>query len=57
LQKTVCLIAKTSPELFELSEVVRAFEQNHLMVRCLTEGTISTMSSGAQHHEAIVKPF
>jgi hypothetical protein len=59
LQKSVCLIAKTSPELFELPEVVRAFEQNsiHLMVRCLTEGTISTMSSGAQRHEAIVKRF
>jgi AraC-like DNA-binding protein len=59
LQKNVCLIAKTSPELFELPEVVRAFEQNsvHLMVRCLTEGTISTMSSGAQRHEAIVRRF
>lgn len=59
LQKSVCSIAKTSPELFELPEVVRAFEQNsiHLMVRCLTEGAISTMSSGAQRHEAIVKRF
>ena len=59
LQKSVCLIAKISPELFELPEVVRAFEQNsiHLMVRCLTEGTLSTMSSGAQRHEAIVKRF
>ena len=59
LQKSVCLIAKTSAELFELPEVVRAFEQNsiHLMVRCLTEGAILTMSSGAQRHEAIVKRF
>jgi AraC-like DNA-binding protein len=59
LQKSVCLIAKTSPGLFELPEVARAFEENliHLMVRCLTEGTISTMSSGAQRHEAIVKRF
>jgi AraC-like DNA-binding protein len=59
VQKTVCLIAKTSPELFELPEVVRAFEQNsiHLMVRCLTEGTLSTMSAGAQRHEVIVKRF
>jgi AraC-like DNA-binding protein len=59
LQKSVCLIAKTSPELFQLPEVVRAFEQNsiHLMVRCLTEGAISTMSPGAQRHEAIVKRF
>src|SRR5260370_11647806 len=54
LQKSVCSIAKTMPELFELPEVVRAFEQNsiHLMVRCLTEGTISTMSSCDQRHEA-----
>jgi AraC-like DNA-binding protein len=59
LQKGVCLIANTSPELLELPEVVRALEQNsiHLMVKCLTEGTISTMSSGAQRHEAIVKRF
>jgi AraC-like DNA-binding protein len=59
LQKTICLIAKTSPELFDLPEVVRAFEQNsiHLMVRCLTEGTLSTMSAGAQRHEVIVKRF
>jgi AraC-like DNA-binding protein len=59
LQRSACLIAKTSPELFELPEVVRAFEQNsiHLMVRCLTEGALSTMSSGAQRHEAIVKRF
>jgi AraC-like DNA-binding protein len=59
LQKSVRSIAKAMPELFELPEVVRAFEQNsiHLMVRCLTEGTTSTMSSGAQRHEAIVKRF
>jgi AraC-like DNA-binding protein len=59
LQKSACLIAKTSPELFELPEVVRAFEQNsiYLMVRCLTEGAISRMSSGAQRREAIVKRF
>ena len=59
LQKSVCSVAKTMPELFELPEVVRAFEQNsiHLMVRCLTEGTTSIMSSGAQRHEAIVKRF
>jgi AraC-like DNA-binding protein len=59
LQKSVCSIAKTMPELFELPEVVRGFEQNsiHLMVRCLTEGTMATMSSGAQRHEAIIERF
>ncbi|TYL86674.1 helix-turn-helix domain-containing protein [Bradyrhizobium rifense] len=45
------------PELFDLAEVVRAFEQNsiHLMVRCVAEGTLSTMSPGAPRHETIVK--
>ena len=59
LQKSVCQIAKTSPELLVSPEVVRAFEQNsvYLMVRCLTEGSISTMSAGIQRYEAIVKRF
>ena len=59
MQKSACLIAKASPGLLELPEVVRVFEQSsiHLMVRCLTEGAISTMSPGAQRHEAIVKRF
>ena len=59
LQKGVCSVAKTMPELFELPEVVRAFEQNsiHLMVRCLAEGTTSIMSSAARRHQAIVKRF
>jgi AraC-like DNA-binding protein len=59
LQKSICLIAKTTPELFEFPEVVRAFEQNsiHLMVRCLTEGTISIKSPGSQRQEVIVKRF
>jgi hypothetical protein len=57
MQKSACLIAKASPGLLELPEVVRAFEQSsiHLMVRCLTEGTKLTMSAGAQRHEVIVK--
>jgi AraC-like DNA-binding protein len=47
------------PELLELAEVVRAFEQNsiHLMVRCVAEGTLTTMSPGARRHEAIAKRF
>jgi methylphosphotriester-DNA--protein-cysteine methyltransferase len=47
------------PELFELAEVVRDFEQNsiHLMARCVAEGTLTTMSPGARRHEAIVKRF
>ena len=59
LQKTACLIAKTSPALFDLPEVVRAFEQSsiYLMVKCLTEGARSMTSAGAQRHEVIVRRF
>jgi len=59
LHKMVGTIAKTTPELFELPEVVRAIEQKsiHLMVRCLTEGTVSAMTNGGQRHEAIVARF
>jgi AraC-like DNA-binding protein len=57
LHNTACFIAKTSPELFELPSVVRTIEQDsiHLMVRCTTEGTVLTMSPGAQRHEVIIK--
>ncbi len=59
LHKMVGTIAETTPKLFELPEVVRALEQKaiHLMVRCLTEGTVSTTSYGGQRHEAIVVRF
>jgi AraC-like DNA-binding protein len=59
LHKVVGTIAKTTPRLFELPEVVRALEQDsiHLMVRCLTEGEASTMTNGGRRHEAIVRRF
>jgi AraC-like DNA-binding protein len=59
LHKVVGTIAKTTPKLFELPEVVRALEQDsiHLMVRCLTEGEASTMTNGGRRHEAIVRRF
>ena len=39
--------------------MVRALEQKsiHLMVRCLTEGTVSATTNGGQRHEAIVARF
>jgi AraC-like DNA-binding protein len=52
-------IAKTTPELLELTEVVRAFEQElvHLMIRCLTEGASSGMTTGGRRHDVIVSRF
>jgi AraC-like DNA-binding protein len=59
LHKMIGTIAKTTPELFELPEVVRALEQKsiHLMVRSLTEGTVSAMTNGGRRHEAIIARF
>lgn len=51
--------AKTMPELFELPEVVRAFEQQliHALVRCLTDVNVSTIKGGGLRHKAIVARF
>jgi AraC-like DNA-binding protein len=59
LHKMVGGIAKTMPELFELREVVRALEQRltHMLVRCLTDGIVSTKNSGALRHEVIIARF
>jgi hypothetical protein len=59
LHKMVGTIAKTTPEVFELPEVVQALEQKsiHLMVRCLTEGAVSATTNAVQRHEAIVARF
>jgi AraC-like DNA-binding protein len=59
LHEMVGAIAKTTPELFDLPEAVRALEQQliHLMVRCLTEGSVSTMTGGGRRHDAIVARF
>jgi AraC-like DNA-binding protein len=59
LHKMIETIAKTTPELFDLPEVVRALEQQsiHLMVKCLTEGAVSAMSNGSQRHEVIITRF
>src|SRR5258708_28040952 len=59
LHEMVAGLAKTAPVLFELPEVVRALEQNliHLMVRCLTEGAVSTLTNGGRRHYAIIARF
>jgi len=52
-------IAKTSPELFELPEVVRALEQQlvHALIRCVADGVAT--GTGSQHlpHLAIIARF
>jgi AraC-like DNA-binding protein len=52
-------IAKTMPELFEVSEVVRSLEQQliHALIRCVTEGVVSPVSSGKARHQVIVARF
>jgi AraC-like DNA-binding protein len=52
-------IAKTTPELLEMPEVVRALEQQliHVLVRCLTEGAVSAIGKGTLNHEIIVRRF
>lgn len=59
LHKMVADLARTGPERFEIREVVRALEQRltHLLVRCLTDGIVSTGSRRTVRHEAIIARF
>jgi AraC-like DNA-binding protein len=59
LHETAERLAKTTPEFFELPEVARAFEQQsiHVLIRCLTEGSVSTTNSGTLRKESIVARF
>jgi AraC-like DNA-binding protein len=59
LHKMVGQIAQTSPHIFELPGVVQALEQRlvHIMVRCLTEGLPSKMTTGNHRHDVIVARF
>ncbi|WP_426615735.1 helix-turn-helix domain-containing protein [Bradyrhizobium sp. McL0616] len=52
-------IAKNTPALLEVPQVVRALEQQliHALVRCLTEGAVVTPSKGMLHTETIVARF
>jgi AraC-like DNA-binding protein len=52
-------IAKNTPELFEMPEIVRGLEQQliHALVRCLAEGAVSTLRKGTLHTEIIVARF
>ena len=59
LHGTVRQIAKTTPNLLELHEVVRALEQEliHVMIMCLTEGESSELTAGGRRHDMIVARF
>jgi AraC-like DNA-binding protein len=59
LHEMVGEIAKTTPDILALPEVARSLEQEliHLMIRCLTEGKSSGMTTGGRRHDAIVSRF
>jgi AraC-like DNA-binding protein len=59
LHETVGRIARTTPDLFAVAEVVRALEQQliHLLVRCVTGGIPSDLTGGGQRHRMIVSRF
>jgi AraC-like DNA-binding protein len=59
LHEMVGAIAKTTPDILVLPGVARSLEQEliRLMVRCLTEGASSGMSTGGRRHDRIVARF
>jgi AraC-like DNA-binding protein len=59
LHQTAEQITRAASELLEIPEVVRNLEQQltHMMVRCLAEGDLLQMSSGAFNHDRIVARF
>ena len=59
LHEMVGEIAKTTPDLLALPEVLRALEHEltHAMVMCLSEGVSLKMTEGGRRHDAIVARF
>jgi AraC-like DNA-binding protein len=59
LQATVAQLAKTTPDILALPGVVRALEQELMlvMIRCLTEGEPSEMTAGGRRHDTIIARF
>jgi AraC-like DNA-binding protein len=59
LHGTVGQIIKSTPDILESPEVVRALEHEliHVMIRCLTDGVTSSMTSAHRRHDMIVKRF
>jgi AraC-like DNA-binding protein len=59
LHKSVGQLAHDSPDVLELPEVLRAFENEliHVMVRCLAEGASVEPTLGSCRHDTIVARF
>jgi AraC-like DNA-binding protein len=59
LHEMVGAIAKTTPDLLALPEVLRALEHEltYAMVTCLSEGVSLKMTEGGRRHDAIVARF
>lgn len=59
MHQMVGQLAKTTPDILSLPEVVRALEQEliRVMIRCLTEGEPTGMTSGGHRHDLIIARF
>jgi len=59
LHKSVGQLAHDSPDVLELPQVLRAFENEliHVMVRCLAEGAAGERTVGSRRHNTIVARF
>jgi AraC-like DNA-binding protein len=59
LHELVSQLAKATPNILSLPEVVRALEQELIlaMIRCLTEGEPSEMTAGGRRHDMIIARF
>ena len=59
MHEMVGQLARNTPEILSLPEVGRALEQELtlVMIRCLTEGEASGMSTGGRHHGMIIARF
>src|SRR5258708_20053261 len=59
IHEMVGQLAKTTPEMLSLPEVVQALEQELIlvMIRCLTESASSETTAGSHRHDMIVPRF
>jgi len=59
LHRIVGQMAETAPDVLDLPEVSRAFEQQlvHVVVRCMTEGISSTITAAGRRHDVIISRF
>jgi AraC-like DNA-binding protein len=59
LHKSVGQLARDTPDILELPQVLRALENEliYIMVRCLAEGTAVEPTAGSRRHDIIVARF